>query len=146
MKRLIVSVQARVTCFKPRTYLLTRMVAAIIRSRAHPFTSKPSFPGILSVSASLLLSLSPSTIYLPLIHPAITPNGLLRCALGAIAIVTEFVARVRLTRQKPFARLFTCRYRNVFSLGERALDDEVLLVGRTGDDEWDLTRWTGAGL
>jgi hypothetical protein len=146
IKRLVISVQARVTCFKPKTYLLTSMISAIIRSRAYPFTSEPSFPGILSVSASLLLSLSPSTIYLPLIHPAITPNGLLRCALGAIAIVTEFVARMRLTRQEPFARLFACRYRNVFSLGERALDDKVLLVRWTGDDEWDLTRWTGARL
>jgi hypothetical protein len=109
-------------------------------------TSKPSFPGILSGSTSLLLSLSPSTIYLPLIHPAITPNGLLCCALGAIAIVTEFVARVCLTRQELFARLFACRYRYVFPLGERTFDDEVLLVGWTGDDEWDLTRWTGTRL
>jgi hypothetical protein len=146
IKRLVVSVQAKVTCFKAKTYLLTRMISAIIWSRAYPLTSKPSFPGILSGSTSLLLSLSPSTIYLPLIHPAITPNGLLCRALGAVAIVTEFVARMRLTCQELFARLFACRYRNVFSLGERALDDEVLLVGRTGDDEWDLTRWTGAGL
>ena len=89
---------ARFPCLEPKAYLLTRMISAVIRSRAYPFTSKPSFPGIVSVSTSLPLPLSPSAIYLPLIHAAITPDGLLRCALGAIAIVTELVARVRLTR------------------------------------------------
>ena len=125
-------------------HLFTRMLAAIVRSCAYPLTPKPALPGRLPVPTRLLLALSPSTGDLSLVDTAVTFDRLPGCAFGTVTVMTELVTGMRLTCQEPFARFLASRHRNVFPFGEGTFDNQILLVRRTRNDEWYLTRrtWT----